>query len=732
VWASLTAIINAILSWDPFFYDVEVFVRVAAGVDISIWTPFGRAHISFSTSIGAGVHVWGPELRGEAELDLDVISVTVGFGSDGAQTSKDPIGWSEFHEKYLVAGDSTGETMSAAVVAGLLAADAVAGRSPGSGTPTDPWRVVPEFVIRTETRAASNAVAGHSLDPVTTQQLDIGPMKAVDVTSTHSLTVVAADGFDVTSQVDITPIVGPVPEGVWTALTDDPAPGAKVRSAYVGATLAAPARIGSPEGAVKLTQVEEGPLRTLPFANEIEDRQQHSNDVAEANTYIAAQPTGSLPILLAAASRLAQTGSFAVRTFAGDRVAPPRLAPLGEGMVDAVKPAVTTTGVPTPPPSPPDPAPGPLTLHAMLRAPAAKVSRGVLRTTVAPGFDGLPRSAPPTLASARRLAATFGPARLELRNAPLIESPDTVMAADGGVATTTAGGATELRSGLLASRAVANQMAGFDKALRTNAGAPLTAGDVQVWERPCAEYDTGGRSPSVRVEGDQVARVVALDRADMPLADQLGKMQTLVLPRGTARVAVVGLGAPGKSGRDAAGASGWHAETVLLQVGAAGYLGPGCVVTATSPATLRSRQAVTAAVVTAAVAVGKASAVTTRLPVNTHTVVVALEIADDPDEALAGLVLGLDGGERTSTPPTVVVSGTRAHGLFEVRALRRAVAMSVTVAADRRWRLAAVIGTRMEAAIVAPQIVELGLEEIIGTDQLSSTGSSTIRYQEAR
>ena len=130
VWASLTAVVNAILSWDPFFYDVTVFVRVAAGVDISIWTPFGRAHISFSTSIGAGVHVWGPELRGEAELDLDVISVTVGFGSDGAITGKDPIGWAEFHEKYLVAGDPAGETMNAAVVAGLMSADAQAGRAP--------------------------------------------------------------------------------------------------------------------------------------------------------------------------------------------------------------------------------------------------------------------------------------------------------------------------------------------------------------------------------------------------------------------------------------------------------------------------------------------------------------------------------------------------------------------------------------------------------------------------
>ena len=732
VWASLTAIINAILSWDPFFYDVTVYVRVAAGVDISIWTPFGRAHIRFSTSIGAGVHVWGPELRGEAELDLDVISVTVGFGSDGATTGKDPIGWTEFHEKYLVAGDPTGETMSAGVVAGLLTADAASGGGPGEGTLTNPWRVTPEFVMRSETRAASNVVAGYALDPITTQQLDLGPMKAVDVTSAHTLVVVAPDGFDVTAQVDITPIVGPVPEGIWTALSDDPSPGAKVRSAFVGATLAAPARIGAPEGTVKLTQVQEGPLRPLPFANEIEDRQEFATDVADADSYIAAQPTVSVAILLTAASRLAQPGSFAMRTFASDRVAPPRLAPLGEGMVDIVKPAVATAPVPAPPPAPPDPAPGPLRLHALLRAPTAKAARGALRTTVAPGFDRLARSAPPTLASARQLAAAFGPGRLELRGAPLIESPSTVLAGDGGVATTTAGGATELRSGLLASHGVANQMKAFEKALRTNAGVPLMPGDVQVWERPDAAYDVGARRPSMRVDGDQLVRIVALDRTDLPLADQLGRVQTLTLPRGTARLAVVGLGTPDRFGRDAAGAAGWHAETVLLQVGEAGYLGPGCVVTATSPATLRSRQPVTAAVVTAACAVAGASTITTRLPIDTRTVIVALETADDPDDALAGLVLGLDGGERTGTAATVVVSGTRAHGLFDVRALRRAAAMSVTVAADPRWRLAAVIGTRTDAASVGPQIVEFGLEEIIGSEQVSPTGSSTVSFQEAR
>jgi hypothetical protein len=124
--------------------------------------------------------------------------------------------------------------------------------------------------------------------------------------------------------------------------------------------------------------------------------------------------------------------------------------------------------------------------------------------------------------------------------------------------------------------------------------------------------------------------------------------------------------------------------------------------------------------------------VTTRLPVETRTVIVALEVTDDPDSALRGLVLGIDGGERTATMPTIVVSGTRAHGCFDVRAFPRAFAMSVTVAADPCWRLAAVIGTRTDAQTTAPQIVEFGLEAIVGVEQVSSTGSSTISYQEVR
>jgi len=110
-----------------------------------------------------------------------------------------------------------------------------------------------------------------------------------------------------------------------------------------------------------------------------------------------------------------------------------------------------------------------------------------------------------------------------------------VIAGDGGVATSVAGGATELRSGLLASKEIADQMHIFDKALHTDGGAPLLAGDVQVWERPAAAFDASERRPVIRVKGDQLSRLVALDRADLPLADQSGTVHTFELPRGTVR-----------------------------------------------------------------------------------------------------------------------------------------------------------------------------------------------------
>jgi hypothetical protein len=56
-------------------------------------------------------------------------------------------------------------------------------------------------------------------------------------------------------------------------------------------------------------------------------------------------------------------------------------------------------------------------------------------------------------------------------------------------------------------------------------------GDVQVWERPAAEYDIDARRPTVRVKGDQLVRLRRAGPRDLPLADQLEVTDPQAAPR---------------------------------------------------------------------------------------------------------------------------------------------------------------------------------------------------------
>ena len=215
-------------------------------------------------------------------------SVTVRFGSTGAENGRDKIGWAQFKERYLVAGDPDGATMSAAVTTGLLIPDPGAGqREPGTGHVADPWRVIPDFALRTETRAASNLVAfgdpaqESSLAPVTTEHLDLGPMFVTNVTSRHAVRVSedAAGAADRTGQLRRETVTTNVPQGIWRFHPDGPPPAAEVRPAFTGVILAAESQPPPAEAVVSLLQVEtsDHPL-PLPFGDEIADRSEFEPD----------------------------------------------------------------------------------------------------------------------------------------------------------------------------------------------------------------------------------------------------------------------------------------------------------------------------------------------------------------------------------------------------------------------------------------------------------------------
>jgi hypothetical protein len=92
------------VKYDPLWFEVDVYVSVTGGIRIRIdlgW--FGSITIDLSISIGARLHVEGPEVRGTATLEMGPVDVPFSFGPSGALDQTE-LPWSVFHDKYLVAG----------------------------------------------------------------------------------------------------------------------------------------------------------------------------------------------------------------------------------------------------------------------------------------------------------------------------------------------------------------------------------------------------------------------------------------------------------------------------------------------------------------------------------------------------------------------------------------------------------------------------------------------------
>jgi len=104
VWFNVHA--DFLIYWKPFHYDIRLGVSfgVRASVDI------GFVRVNINVSVGANLHLWGPPFHYRAEIDLDIISFTIGDSEENQQPQ--PIGWTDFKDSFLdtTAPESTGLT----------------------------------------------------------------------------------------------------------------------------------------------------------------------------------------------------------------------------------------------------------------------------------------------------------------------------------------------------------------------------------------------------------------------------------------------------------------------------------------------------------------------------------------------------------------------------------------------------------------------------------------------
>jgi len=731
VWASLSAGIDGLVSWDPFFYDVEVYVRVSAGIKIRVCF-FACATIKMSFSIGARLRIWGPELKGEATLELGPVEVTVRFGANPKDDDR-AIPWSQFVAKYLVQENPAGESMSMTVMKGLLAPDPGLKSDTDDGSAAKPWRVVPEFTLRFETRAASNEVSFPGGDTSFSVPIDLAPVGVTSVDSTFRVTIRETGGAEIDEGLELEArVVSKLPDGPWRYVArESRGPEAGTIDALTGVVVRAQLTIADDDILVDLSLVDPGDLdHPLPFHEEQADRPTLMVHVEKSEDFILAQPTATNAVLAKASTAIDGLAPASIRTFRADRVSPPRLAPLTEGMVDPVKPAVATEPVAPPePPSGPDTSTQPPVVMGVLRDRLGVEARAPAATTVKAAGD-VARVAAPTLTDVRLPGGAFPRAHLRRGSEALTTRRGTAFPRLHMPSTGTAVRGREFRAGFRATPANARSLTTIQRRVR-NGGHDLAPGDVLLLKLPNARWDDQPERPRLAVAGDQATRVVVLDRAGAPISDEAMREGTVDLPVGAERVAVAGLGDTSRFGL-----AGWHAEMSVQQVSSNTYLASRALIRSAAPRTRRRGSPVSIANLTAREATLGRSVVT-HLPAATTAILVGLsptEPVADPTQALASIRLGLLGADRAARPdgtrvePRVVVSGDQMYGAFAVEPNEDGGPwVTVSIESDPRWNVIAVGATSGRFQSLIEDLIRGDPAGLFGSGA-DPTGSSRVRF----
>jgi hypothetical protein len=759
-WAEVKFGAHGIVYFDPFHYDVSAYARIAAGVTIDTWI-FGE--ITISISLGARIHVLGPDFRGSVTFEVGPIELTFEFGGSG-QEQKQPISADAFVTKYLEAADS-GKARPHALMTNTGALPAKGEESTPDGSSTRPFVVVVEFSMTfTSTVPATKVSRTSSPTGLTThpasRSLGVAPMDVPDVLPQITLTWLRDGAALPFPFVDTARPFGRFPVGVW-GLPQDPnnrkVPKAEMIEALNELDLACSATPspGGPE--IPYYQVEIGKRRPLPFTRRALDISRLRNE-AKAVTDLITQPADVDAAFTSAAKFLKSTATPTARAaLRGERQAPPRLGTLTEGLE-----SLTQTTIPEVADRPAAKVydhfiDAPVAVGLLSGATVGLSVAPKVRTTVK-GSERAWRISPPTLAAVDEQRSRSIAAKLVLTEAPAMNDErsgrsGTVIAANAVPPTAVAHGATALvaRRGA----ALAAPLADFNAALAVgtraraaNAGAALATGQTVVLKLPNAHADAApdGRRPRLTVSS-AAARVVLLGHGGRRLADAMVgpglAAQAIEVPRGTERIVAIGQGvvvrgsaAPGVRG----GLAGWHAGMQMPYAGWSTAVAPGCVVHGVGDRLALHRERLDAGWVSGAELARGVSTVTTTFAGAPRTVLIVLDdpaSAGDP-VAARQLLLGLDGAERARDAagderlPVLLTMDNRSVLAYDIvpEGNRPVV---VTIASEAGWSLVGVMASEdVDAtgaiALVASRGLDAAMQPFATTSSTEGVATSRLAW----
>ncbi len=202
-WARIAFGAHGIVYFDPFWFRVEAYASISAGIKIKTFLGTIRISISFAAS----VLVEGPDVSGVATIEVGPAEFDVPFGSR-RKDKRPAINWSQFVDKYLEEA-SPGEAAAISSVAGSGAVPAPTGDRAGAPSPDGsgdkPFQVFAEFELTVITTVPfTSLVVGHPeprpvpavLSDGSETTLGLAPMQATGLLSSLRLALFYEVGDD--------------------------------------------------------------------------------------------------------------------------------------------------------------------------------------------------------------------------------------------------------------------------------------------------------------------------------------------------------------------------------------------------------------------------------------------------------------------------------------------------------------------------------------------------------
>ncbi|WP_251016010.1 DUF6603 domain-containing protein [Streptomyces sp. ISL-99] len=209
--AWLSARVDALLEWNPFYFDVGIGIRVGVSATIKIWF----VKIKISIEVGVSVRIWGPAVGGEATVQLWFISFTIGFGADRREHTP-ALDWGGFQGMLPPPQNMVRTT----AVAGYTGEGA-----PATRDAVKPWLVSNGgFTFTADTQApVSKVFLGDSDIPVATDSpVDVLPMHTRGKGSELRVRLTLGSGAVDLGAWGRAVLRGNVPNGLWGEQADAP------------------------------------------------------------------------------------------------------------------------------------------------------------------------------------------------------------------------------------------------------------------------------------------------------------------------------------------------------------------------------------------------------------------------------------------------------------------------------------------------------------------------------